>query len=157
MDAVDRHLVDGGFGFPEALKHRFRALAPGRRKRRAIDQGEDFRKAPMRVMRRVTVMMIVRRVIVMMVFGRVIVLVDGELGSRHTGAENLLRVHVDARAEREAAERAGQIVQRQTGIDERAERHVAGYAGEAIEVQDFRHYSRPDSLKLQYRTSPRMM
>ena len=55
----------------------------------------------------------------------------------------------------EAAERRLQGVERQPRVQQRAERHVAGYAGEAIEVKHL--HNRPDSLRLQYQASPRMM
>ena len=88
------------------------------------------------------------RVLVMMMLVNVIVcvLVDDELGRRDAGAEHPLRVDVRV-AEREAAERSLQLVERQTGVDERAERHVAGNAREAVEVERF--HNRRDSLKLQ--------
>ena len=137
VDGVDRHLMDSGFNFREPLKHRLRAIASGGRQRGAIDEREDLRKASVRMMPRVRVMMIVRVVTVVMVFVRVIVLVHGELRRRHTGAKDLLCVHVDTTngVEREAAERARELVERQAGVDERAERHVSGNAGEAIEIQ----------------------
>jgi hypothetical protein len=58
-------------------------------------------------------------------------------------------------AQRQAAQRGLQLLERQAGVEKRAERHVAGNAGEAIEVQYAAH-SRPAPLKLQYRTSPRL-
>jgi hypothetical protein len=88
------------------------------------------------------------RVLVMvMVVGVIVrVLVHRELGCRHAGAQHALGVDVRV-AEREAAERAFQLVERQAGVEQRAERHVAGDAREAIEVERF--HSRRDSLKLQ--------
>ena len=82
----------------------------------------------------------------------VTVFVHAEFRRRHAGAQHLLRVHVTV-SERQAAERAGQLGERQAGVEERAERHVAGDAGEAVEIEHAGH-SCPASLKLQYRTSP---
>jgi len=91
-------------------------------------------------------------VLVMMI---VRVLVHAELRGRHAGAQHAVGVNVRI-AERKSPEGALQLVERQTGIEERAERHVAGDAGETIEIENAAH-SCWDSLKLQYRTSPRMM
>ncbi len=77
----------------------------------------------------------------------VLVLVDRELRRRHAGSEHLLGVDVGG-AERQAAQRALQFLQRQPGIDQRAERHVARDSREAVEIQNAAH-NRPDSLKLQ--------
>ncbi len=66
------------------------------------------------------------------------VLVDLELRCGHARTQNAIGVDVRV-AEREAAERPAQIVERQSGVEQRAERHVAGDAGEAVEVQDSRH------------------
>jgi hypothetical protein len=63
--------------------------------------------------------------------------IDREFGRRHAGAKHA--VGGDARADREAAERRTQVVERQPGVDERAERHVAGDPREAVEIQDRRH------------------
>ncbi len=63
---------------------------------------------------------------------------------------NVIAVH------REAAERLLQRGHRQAGVEQGAKHHVAGDAREAVEVQEPAH-SFPNSLKLQYRASPRMM
>ena len=95
-------------------------------------------------------------VIMMVVVSMIVcVLVDAELGRRHAGAQHAVHVHMGV-AEREGAERAFQLVERQAGIQQGAERHVTGDAGETVEIQDTAH-SRWDSLKLQYRTSPSTM
>ena len=84
----------------------------------------------------------------------VLVLVHAELGGGHPGTQHAVGVHVRV-AERQAPERARQIVERQAGVEHRAERHVARDPREAVEIKHPAH-SRAASLKLQYRTSPRM-
>ncbi len=101
----------------------------------------------------VVIVMVV--IVVMVVVGSVtmIVGVDRELGRRHTRAQHAIRMHVHVR-DRQAAEGVLQRVERQAGVQQRAERHVARNAREAIEVQHL--HQLPDSLKLQYRVSPRI-
>ncbi len=61
------------------------------------------------------------------------------------GLHHAIDRHVPA-LDREAAERALQLVERQTGIEQRAEDHVPRRAREAVEVEDL--HSRPSALKL---------
>jgi hypothetical protein len=171
MDVVDRHLMDCGFGFTEALKHGPDAQTLSGRQVRCIDQPEDLMQAPMPL----AIAMIVRVLPggpSLGGFGRVLdgfsgvltrscrvrrgscnvrsrpvrVLVHGELRGREAGTEDTLGMHVDL-SEREAAQRSFQILERQTGVDQRAERHIARNPGETIEVQHPAHNWR-DSLKL---------
>jgi len=74
----------------------------------------------------------------------------GQAGTQHARGGDVEAGHG------EAAERALQLIERQAGVEKRAERHVARDAREAIEIQQSRHYKLPVSLKLQYRTSPRI-
>ena len=82
----------------------------------------------------VGVIMPVRSVVIVLVR----VLVHTELGRGHAGSQDAIGMDVRI-AEREAAERLAQIVERQAGVEQGAERHVAGDAGETIEIQDSRH------------------
>ena len=120
-----------------------------------IDQVKYVRQAAMAMMVLVTSVPVIARVLVR----RVRVFVDAELGGRDAGAQDAMSVHVRV-ADRQAAEGAAQLVERQTGVEQRAERHIAGDAGETIEVKDGRHALRcqcpADSLKLQYLRSPRI-
>ena len=61
-----------------------------------------------------------------------------ELGRRHARPEHAVGGDGVA-VERQAAEGAAQIVERQAGVDERTEHHVAGNAGKAVEVQHACH------------------
>ena len=65
-------------------------------------------------------------------------LVHAELRGRHAGAKHALGGDGVA-VERQAAEGASQILERQAGVEERAEHHVPGNPGEAVEVQQPRH------------------
>jgi hypothetical protein len=65
-------------------------------------------------------------------------LVHRELRRRHAGPEHAVGVDVIA-VNGEAAERAAQVIERQTGVEQRPERHVSGNPGEAIEVQHTAH------------------
>jgi hypothetical protein len=135
--------MNGRFRFAETLKHRLRAIATRRRQVRMIDQVKNLGQAPMRmgmgVRRNVLAMIMnVLGVIVNVLGGSCNVRVDRELRRRHTGSQHAIGVDVRV-AEREAAERLAQIVERQAGVEQRAERHVAGDAGETIEIQDSRH------------------
>ena len=64
--------------------------------------------------------------------------VDPELGRGDAGAQDAVRMHVRI-AEREAAERGFQIVEREAGVEHRAQRHVARDPGEAVEVENTAH------------------
>ena len=79
---------------------------------------------------------------------------DAELGRRDAGPQDLLRAEFHV-AERQAAQRAFQVVERQAGVEQRAEHHVARDARETVEIQQPAH-NRPISLKLEYRASPRI-
>src|SRR5258705_8331748 len=70
--------------------------------------------------------------------------------SQHPLGTNVIAVH------RQAAERRLQLGHRQAGVEQGAKHHIARDAGKAVEVQEPAH-SFPNSLKLQYRASPRMM
>ena len=152
VDLIDRHLMDGGLGLREPLKHGSRARAAPWRQARSVDQAEDFGEASMRMpMGRSGS---VRSVIVIVIVDGVVgVLVHRELRRGDTGAEHARGVHVGV-AKRQTAERLRQLVDRQAGIEQRAKRHIARNSREAIEIQDTTH-GRRDSLKLKYRTSPR--
>ena len=146
VDLLHRHLMNRRLGFPEPLKHRLRLIAPFRRQRRAVDHREDLWQMTMRVRLRGRVQGSWFRV-----QGP---LVDAELGRRDAGAENLLGAQFDI-AERQAAQRALQVIERQAGVEQRAERHVARDPRKTVEVQNPAHgYS--VSLMLQYRASPRI-
>jgi hypothetical protein len=88
-------------------------------------------------------MIVLMRVIVLAL---VRVFVDAELRRRDARAQHARRMDVRV-AEREAAERPLQVVERQAGVDQRAERHVARDSGEAVEVEHPAH-RRAASLKL---------
>ena len=96
----------------------------------------------------------VRVIVVVLVRVIVAVLVDGESGRRHPGPQDARRLDVRV-AERERAERALQVVERQAGVEQRAERHVARDPGKAVEVEHAAHRT-VRSLKLKYRESPRI-
>ena len=77
-------------------------------------------------------------VIVMIVFvgvGVVAVLCHDELRRRHAGAKHALRRDLGP-VEREAPQRASQLVERQPGVEQRAQHHVARRAVETIEIQN---------------------
>jgi hypothetical protein len=61
-----------------------------------------------------------------------------ELRGRYAGPRDFVGVHRIA-IDREAAERAPEVVERESGIDESPEHHVARDTGEAIEVNDRAH------------------
>src|SRR4029079_19558199 len=98
-------------------------------------------------------MIVVIVLIVMMMLVRVVVGVDRELRRRHPSPQHAIGVDMHS-VQREAAERLLQRVERQPGVKERAQSHVARDAREAVEVENF--HQPPDSLKLQYRVSPRI-
>ena len=86
--------------------------------------------------------------LIMIVIGVVVpMLVDTELRGRDPRPEDFLGVNVRI-AEREAAQRALQLRERQPGIEQRADRHVAGDPRKTVEVQNPAHSSR-NSFRLQ--------
>ena len=60
---------------------------------------------------------------------------DAELRRSNAGTHDLLGPDGFG-CDRETAQRAADIVERDAGVDQRAEHHVAGRAREAVEVQD---------------------
>src|SRR5882672_3237372 len=73
-----------------------------------------------------------------MVVLRAAVFMHGEPGRRDAGAQNRHGTDVKPR-DGEAAQRAFEVPERQTGIEHRAKRHVAGNPREAVEIKDARH------------------
>ena len=80
--------------------------------------------------------------------------VHAELRRRHAGLDHAVDGNVPA-LDGQAAQRALQLVERQTGIEQRAEDHVPGRAREAVKVEDLHRFD--SSLKLKYVLLPRMM
>src|SRR5215510_4962741 len=80
------------------------------------------------------------------------VFVNAELRRRHPGAQHFPGMDMGV-AEREAAQRGLELVERQTRVEQRAQRHVARDAREAVEVQHAAH-RRPASLKNTLPVSP---
>ncbi len=80
--------------------------------------------------------------------------VHSEFGRRDTGLQDAIDRDLPA-VDGEAAKRALQFVERQTGIEQRAEDHVPRRAGEAVEVEHL--HSKPSALKLKNFPPPRMM
>src|SRR5262249_12901110 len=78
---------------------------------------------------------------------------DVELRGRHTAAQDTGRPNLVTRHS-QRAQRLPEILEWQAGIQTGPEDHVARNPRTAIQAEHPRHYSRPDSLKLQYRTSP---
>jgi hypothetical protein len=72
-------------------------------------------------------------------------LVDTEFRGRDAGLDDALGGDVPA-LDGEAAQRALQLVERQTGIEQRAEDHVPGRAREAVKVENLHRFD--SSLKL---------
>ena len=103
---------------------------------------------------RMGVTVLVRVFVVVVKVVAVIVVVNRELRGGDTGAQHAGGMDVIAR-DRERAERAFQFLERQAGVEQRAQHHVARDARKTVEIQQPAH-SRPISLKLQYRASPRM-
>ncbi len=157
---LDGHLMDRGLRLGETLEHLLRAIASGRRERRAVDQLEDLRQAPMFMRRgivRVVMNVIMRMsvglgmtvvvrvsVVLRMAIGvRVTVLpvvgVDREFRGGDPGSQHAIGVDVYT-GKGQAAERSLQVAERQPGVEERAERHVAGNTGKAIEVENAWHF-----------------
>jgi hypothetical protein len=56
VDPLDRHLVNGRFGFREPLEHRLRSIAPRVAQRGLVDEREDLGEIAMKVLVVVTVM-----------------------------------------------------------------------------------------------------
>ena len=82
-----------------------------------------------------TMMMIVMMMIVIEVVIIVILLfADQELGRRDPRAQDAFGRDL-VTVERQAAERASQVRERQAGVEKRAEDHVAGDPGETVEVE----------------------
>ncbi len=120
VDLLDRHVVNRGLGFRQALEQCLRAIASGRRQCRLVDQLEDPGEVPMR-----------------MRIGPA-VFADDKLRRRDPRPEHALRADLVA-GDGEASERGLQPVERQAGVEQRAEHHVARDAGEAVEIQDGAH------------------
>ncbi len=148
---VDGHLVNRRLSLCEPLEQELGTVAAGRRQGRRVDQGEDFRQAPMRmpvawfvnmrmaVLVAVLVIMTIRGVMIVVVAPiAMIVVVDRELRSRHARPQDTIGVHVIA-GHGKTAQRALELVERQTRVEERAQHHVAGNAREAVEVQHPTH------------------
>ena len=118
----------------------------------SLDNRELARRvhlSPAPCLRRVRRLIVIVRACVI-----VFVLVDAELRGGDPRAQHARGVDVRV-AERQAAERALQIVERQAGVEQRAERHVARDPRKAVEVKNPAHGCLV-SLMLQYRASPRM-
>src|SRR5436190_11696341 len=67
-----------------------------------------------------------------------LMLVHGELGRRNTRTENARGADVKPR-NGEAAQRALQLLERQTGVEHRAQRHVSRNSRETVEIQHATH------------------
>jgi hypothetical protein len=172
MHLVDRHVVDGSFGFADASKQRDRALPSDRRERRATDEVRDLGQRPVAVAVRlrvsgVPVIVSVMIVIVRMVMPGVAVMVGVPVGVpfltgvlvigvvARTGDQRDVR-RVDPGTQNagrrqivsnpETAERLLQRRQRQAGVEQRAQNHVPGRTRKTIEVHHPRHESHPDSF-----------